>query len=446
MMIYMSVKISPLQRFKTLIQSVSRWLIPGLEVKRWFGLVIFGTTVISLGVADILLDFYRESTSVFWTDFVYYLSLLFLPPVYRALIFGTVGFGSILYGVMKLNQAILKPFIRPGKPIIDVVENFRRQRRGPHVAVIGGGQGLSTLLSGMKNFTRNLTAIVTVADDGGSSGRLRDTLGILPPGDIRNCLAALSSDEDLITQLFQYRFVNGGGDLEGHSFGNLFISALTDLTGSFEKAVAESGKVLSAHGNVLPSTLHDVRLLADKSLPFVDGEITIDGESRIPKIEGQVQRVWLEPKNPPAYPDAIQKILNADLIVIGPGSLYTSIIPNLLVPDIAMALQSSKALKVFVCNLVAQPGETEGYTCLDHVQAVEQHSSARLFDLVIVNDFDGKQKADLEWVGLGKDLDKNYPVYRCDVADPEKPGYHHAGKLSKALIDLLMERTGPLVF
>ena len=235
----MAVKQSLFNKIKTFLQSIFRWLIPGLGVKRWLALVLFGTTIVSLGFADILLDFYRESTSIFWTDFVYYGSLLFLPPIYRTMIFGSVGFGSILYGTMKLNQEILKPFIRPGKPVIEVVENFRRQSKGPNVVVIGGGQGLSTLLSGMKAFTRNLTAIVTVADDGGSSGRLRDTLGILPPGDIRNCLAALSNDEDLITQLFQYRFVNGGGGLEGHSFGNLFISALTDLTGSFEKAVTQ---------------------------------------------------------------------------------------------------------------------------------------------------------------------------------------------------------------
>jgi len=442
----MSVNFSPMQRIKTFLNSITRWLIPGLGVKRWFALVLFGTTVISLGVADVLLDFYRESTSIFWTDFVYYMSLLFLPAYIRTIVFGGIGFGSIIYGVLKLNQAILRPFVRPGKPVIDMVENFRRQSRGPHVVVIGGGQGLSTMLRGMKNFTRNLTAIVTVADDGGSSGRLRDTMGILPPGDIRNCLAALSNDEDLIAQLFQYRFVNGGGDLEGHSFGNLFISALTDLTGSFEKAVAESGKVLSVHGKVLPATLHDVRLLAGKRLPYVDGEVTINGESKIPQIKGQVQRVWLEPNNPPAYPDAIQKILNADLIAIGPGSLYTSIIPNLLVPDIAKALQSSKALKVFICNLITQPGETEGYSCKDHVKALEEHTATRLFDLVIVNDSGEIGNGDMEWVKADPDLEDFYPVYRCDVADPEKPGYHHAGKLSKIMIDLLMERTGPLVF
>jgi len=442
----MSVKFSPMQRIKTFLNSLSRWLTPGLGVKRWFVLVLFGTTVISLGVADVLLDFYRESTSAFWTDFVYYVSLLFLPPIVRALIFGGIGFGSIIYGVLKLNQAILRPFVKPGKPVIDIVENFRRQSRGPRVVVIGGGHGLSTLLRGMKDFTRNLTAIVTVADDGGSSGRLRDTMGILPPGDIRNCLAALSNDEDLIAQLFQYRFVNGGGDLEGHSFGNLFISALTNLTGSFEKAVAESGKVLSVHGKVLPATLHDVRLLADKALPYVDGEVTINGESKIPQIKGQVRRIWLEPKNPPAYPEAIQKILNADLIAIGPGSLYTSIIPNLLVPDIAKALKSSKALKVFICNLITQPGETEGYSCKDHVNALDEHTGLRLFDMVIVNNSGEVGNGDLEWVKADEDLENFYSVYRCDVADTEKPGYHHAGKLSKILIDLLMERTGPLVF
>jgi uncharacterized cofD-like protein len=188
-----------------------------------------------------------------------------------------------------------------------------------------------------------------------------------------------------------------------------------------------------------------VRLLADKTLPYVNGEVTINGESKIPQIEGQVKRVWLEPKNPPAYPEAIQKILKADLIVIGPGSLYTSIIPNLLVPDIAKALKSSKALKVFICNLITQPGETDGYNCREHIQAVIEHTALGLFDLVIVNDGDDNTDDDMEWVTVDKDLEKLFATYRCDVADPEKPGYHHAGKLAKILIDLLMERTGPLV-
>ena len=241
---------------------------------------------------------------------------------------------------------------------MDQVSDFRRRERGPRVVVIGGGHGIATVLRGMKEYTNNLTAVVSVADDGGSSGELRRDLGILPPGDIRNCLAALSDDEALLTQLFQYRF-GGETGLGGHSFGNLFISALADLTGSFENAVAESGRALSVHGQVLPATLHNVRLVADVRLPQTETEVRVEGESQIPKAAGRVRRVWLEPNDASAYPPVIQAVLAADMIVIGPGSLYTSILPNVLVRDLLEAIHSSRAVKMFVTNIATQPGETE---------------------------------------------------------------------------------------
>ena len=211
-----------------------------------------------------------------------------------------------------------------------------------------------------------------MADDGGSSGRIRESYGILPPGDIRNCLAALSNDEALLTQLFQYRF-SGSPDLDGHSFGNLFITALSEITGSFEEAVAESGRVLSVSGRVLPSTLHNVRLVADVRLPHLMNEVRVEGESNIPAIAGRVKRVWLEPNNPPAFPPVLQALLNADLIVVGPGSLYTSLLPNLLVPDLMAAIRVSRALKIYVCNIATQSGETDLFSCNDHVRALEEH-------------------------------------------------------------------------
>jgi uncharacterized cofD-like protein len=270
-------------------------------------------------------------------------------------------------------------------------------------------------------------------------------MGILPPGDIRNCLAALSSDEDLISQLFQYRFANGGGALDGHSFGNLFISALSELTGSFEEAVAESGRVLSVYGQVLPSTLHDVRLVADKTLPHLMGEVRVKGESVISKVAGEVRRVWLEPDNPSAFPKAVQALLQADMVVIGPGSLYTSILPNLLVPDIVAALRSTDAFKAFVCNVTTQQGETDGYSCCDHVRSIEMHAGSNIFDLVVANSFYESDLPDgLEWVKLDEDQALSYPVYPADVADWQNPGKHDDAKLSQLLIDLLMERTGPL--
>ncbi|MGD8454967.1 MAG: uridine diphosphate-N-acetylglucosamine-binding protein YvcK [Anaerolineales bacterium] len=428
------------------IRQFLRWFTPGLGVKRWFFVILMGTTAISIGLAFLLLDLYRNTTDDRFLTFISYISLIFLPRPLRALIFAGLGIGLVIIGILRLNRSILAPFIRPGRPVIDTLEHFRRIDRGPRVTVIGGGHGLATLLRGMKKFTRNLAAIVTVADDGGSSGRLRDSLGILPPGDIRNCLTALSSDEDLINQLFQYRYVGAGGELEGHSFGNLFISALSEITGSFEDAVAESGRVLSVYGRVLPSTLHDVRLIADKSLPHVRREVRVKGESHISEVTGEVRRLWLEPNNPPAFPAAVQALLQADMIVIGPGSLFTSILPNLLVPDIAAAIRTSKALKIFVCNATTQKGETDGYTCGDHISAIEDHIGPGFFDLIVSNgNSSGKLPEGVEWVEVNPELEAIYAVYQSDLADEENPGRHDPEKLAQVVIDLFMERTGPLV-
>lgn len=422
-----------------------RWLTPGLGVKRWIILILFGTFLIGIGGAMLVLDFYRTAPDSWWLPIFDWLSLRFLDRTLRAGIFGSLGVGTLIYGVIKLNSSLMAPYLRPGRPVVDTLADHRRRGRGPRVVVIGGGHGMATLLRGLKEHTHNLTAIVTVADDGGSSGRLRSSLGVLPPGDIRNCLAALSNDETLITQLFQYRFSSGENGMEGHSFGNLFISALSEITGSFEEAIAESGRVLSVYGRVLPATLHDVRLVADLSVPMSNVEVRVRGESQIPAITGAVRRVWLEPNAPPAYPEAVNALLNSDLIVIGPGSLYTSILPNLLVPDLAAALRNSPALKIFICNLATQAGETEGYACGDHIRALEAHVGPGFFDIVIGNK---EQGADLpggsQWVVAEEGLSEQYALYAADLSDPEKPGHHKAEKLAQTLIDLLQERTGPL--
>ena len=433
-------------RVRIWLRQILRWLRPGLGVKRWLVLVLGGTALMGAGVAVVVLDVYRTSPDTWWLPLLTYISLQFLSRPLRALIFGSLGIGLIGAGIWGLNSSLLAPFVRKDRTVVDTLTQYRRRERGPRVVVIGGGRGQSTLLRGLKEYTRNLTAVVTVADDGGSSGRLRDTTGILPPGDIRNCLAALSNDEDLITQLFQYRFADGGGGLEGHSFGNLFISALSEITGSFEEAVAESGKVLSVSGRVLPSTLHDVRLVADLAMPQFSGEFRVKGESRIPEATGEVQRVWLEPDNPPAFPAVIKALLRADLIVIGPGSLYTSIIPNLLVPDIAAAVRSSEALKIFICNVATQPGETDDYNCGDHIRALEAHVGPRFFDMVVSNDaLSGTLPEGSQWVLAEDELEARYALYRSDVADEENAGRHDSAKLTEVLINLLEERTGPLV-
>jgi uncharacterized cofD-like protein len=296
----------------------------------------------------------------------------------------------------------------------------------------------------LKSYTKKLTAIVTVADDGGSSGRLRESFGILPPGDIRNCLAALSNDEQMLTQLFKYRF-SGAGGLDGHSFGNLFLTALADITGSFESAIAESGKVLSVSGRVLPSTLHDVRLVADMQLPHSLNQVRVQGESRIPKMAGRVRRVWLEPNDAPAFPPTLKAVLNADMIVVGPGSLYTSLLPNLLVPDLLGAIRASRALKVYVCNIATQTGETDVYTCYDHVHALEEHVGEGLFDVILCNDnYNGQLNDGSQFVRCDEKTLDDARTYCADLSDENYPWRHDSSKLAGTLIQLLEEHTGPL--
>ncbi|GAB4424741.1 MAG: YvcK family protein [Anaerolineales bacterium] len=419
--------------------------MPGLGIKRWFFLALGGMILLAVGSAIFLLDLYRtEFTNQAFLTFLSYASLRFLPRWTRVLIFGGLGIAMITIGIWELNRSILRPFLRPGSSVVDSLMDYRRRGRGPHIVAIGGGHGLSTLLRGLKAHTDNLTAVVTVADDGGSSGRLRESFGILPPGDIRNCLAALSNDETLLTQLFQYRF-SGEPGLDGHSFGNLFISALSDITGSFEEAIAESGRALSVRGRVLPSTLHSVKLVADVRLPYTANEVRVEGESRIPEAAGRVRRVWLEPNDAPAFPPVIRAILNADMIVVGPGSLYTSLLPNLLVNDLLAALKVSSALKVFVCNVATQAGETDAFSCYDHVRSLEEHIGEDLFDVVLCND---NYHADLgghaQWVVADEKSRSDARLYTTDLVDLERPWRHDSVKLSQILVDLLYERTGPL--
>jgi uncharacterized cofD-like protein len=434
------------QRFRGNFRQSLRWLIPGLGVKRWLLLILLGITLLGVGLAILILDIYRTAPDTWWLPIISAASLRFLPRLLRAVIFGGLGVALIIGGMWGVNRSLLAPFLTPGRRVVDALAGHRRRGRGPRIVAIGGGHGQSNLLRGLKAFTHNITAIVTVADDGGSSGRLRKSLGILPPGDIRNCLAALSNDEAMLTQLFQYRFADGSSGLDGHSFGNLLISALSEITGSFEDAIAESGRVLSVSGRVLPSTLHNVQLVADMMLPHLVSEVRVAGESRIPESNGKVRRVWLEPNSPPAFPQAIKALLAADLIAIGPGSLYTSILPNLLVPDIADAIRSSRALKLYICNLATQPGETDGYTCFDHTRAIEEHAGVGLFDIIVANNnYEAKLPGDIEWIRINNSLDMYYAVYSSDLVDLSHPWRHDGEALAKVVLDLLEERTGPLV-
>jgi uncharacterized cofD-like protein len=437
-----------LDRFRQRVSQSLRWLSPGLGVKRWLFFILVGTTLLGIGFGVFILEIYRSTpadANVWWLSFLSTISLRALARPLRVVIFAGIGLGFLLGGIYGLNRVLLSPFVRPGSAVVDTLAGHRRRERGPRIVAIGGGHGLSMLLRGLKAYSHNLTAVVTVADDGGSSGRLRRTMGILPPGDIRNCLAALSNDEALMTQLFQYRFADRSSELDGHSFGNLFISALAELTGSFEEAVAESGRVLSVHGRVLPSTLRDVRLIADVVLPHTTQEIRIKGESRIPQVKGHVRRVWMEPDNPPAFPAVIKAILSADMIVIGPGSLYTSILPNLLVPDISAAIQASPALKVFVCNVATQPGETDAFTCGDHIQALENHVGGGLFNVLVCNEnFDEELPDGMAWVKSGENPILDYAVFQGDLISAVQPWHHDESKLAFVLMNIYRTQTGSL--
>src|SRR5437762_1147359 len=353
-----------------------RWLTPGLQIKRWLLLLMVSELVLVLGVAYALREAYQTITL---PHIFYYITLQILPYWARAFIFGVFGVGLLVISYLKLTQSVLGPFL-PGNStssVVEMIHAFRLRGRGPRIVAIGGGTGLSSLLRGLKTYTSNLSAIVTVADDGGSSGRLRDEYRILPPGDFRQCLIALADAEPLMKQLFDHRFKEGS--LNGHAFGNLFIMAMADVTGNFEQALRESGKVLAVKGTIVPSTLQDVTLVAS-----INGS-TVEGESKIPKQNSPISHVFLKPDGVQVNPEAAQAILNAELITVGPGSLYTSILPNLLVEGMVEAIKASAALKLYICNLAAQPGETDGYGVQDYLRVIREPVGADLFDLVHVH-------------------------------------------------------------
>lgn len=353
------------------------WLLPGLQVKRWFAMIFIGSVLITLGI----MIFFNMRPVFFTLEFIRYIALRAHSGLVGVLV---MALGAILFfkGWQKTNLSMLDLNNEKGKEtILEALYRRRKLNRGPKIVAVGGGTGLSMLLKGIKKITNNVTAIVTVGDDGGSSGRLREEMGMLPPGDIRNCIAALADDEDLVTKLFQYRFKTGEG-LEGHSFGNLFLTALCSITGDMVRAVKESSNVLSIRGRVLPSTLDDMKLVAE----LEDGRI-IRGESNIPKAHGKIKRLFTDPENCRPLDDVIQAIKDADLIILGPGSLYTSVIPNLLIKEIAQEIAKSSAKKIYVCNIMTQPGETDSYNVSDHVNAIIKHAgSKRILDAVLVND------------------------------------------------------------
>jgi uncharacterized cofD-like protein len=309
--------------------------------------------------------------------------------------------------------------------------------RRPHIAALGGGTGLASLLRGLKRAPVDLTAIVTVADDGGSSGRLRRELGVLPPGDIRNCLVALADDESLMGTLFQHRFADG--DLSGHPFGNIFLAALTEVTGNFDLAIQECSRVLKINGRVLPSTLAQIRLWAER----VDGE-AVCGETRIAAGVGPCRRVWLEP-TPAAHAPAVEAVATADLVLLGPGSLFTSVLPHLAVPQIADALRDARGLRAYVCNVMTQPGETDGFAAHDHLERVLEAAPGGV-DVIVVHEGPLEPEALAAYAAQGQEpvqVDHErleglgVRVAAADVAEAGRAVRHSPDALGAVLLDLV---------
>ena len=357
-----------------------KWLYPGLGVKRWFILGIIGLILLSTGIAlllhinivDYIIKMIFELITNLSGSLPYYTNML-------------IGISLILLSLAMLTYAgnrfveKINKEIDQDEDLVNVLYKRNQLQKGPKVVAIGGGTGLSNLLRGLKEFTSNITAIVTVADNGGSSGKLRDELDILPPGDIRNCIVALADQEPLMEDLFQYRF-HKKGDLRGHSFGNLFIAAMSEVLGDFEDAVEESSKVLAIRGKVLPSTNEKVNLGA----LYEDGSEMV-GESEIPNESKGIRGVYLEPSSVQITERAKEALLTADYILVGPGSLYTSILPNLLVKGMVDSIKKSEAKKIFITNVMTQPGETTGYSAYDHIKAVYEHIGDKIFDYIIIN-------------------------------------------------------------
>ena len=413
-----------------------KWFYFGMHIKRWLLMVLIGVAIMGLGFGYVLREAYDELT---FPDQAYYVTLQFLPRLVRAAIFLVVASGFILFAVWKLNTSLLAAFITPSgdENIVDAVYRYRYQSRGPKIVCIGGGTGMPVLLRGLKDHSSNLTAIVTVGDDGGSSGVLRRELGVLPPGDVRNCIAALAEAEPLMTRLFQYRFNEGSG-LEGHSFGNLFIVAMSGITGNFEEAVRETSRVLAVRGLILPSTLSHVTVHARTA----DGH-EISGESNITLEGTRIDEVFLQPANVQANPETIRAILEADMVIVGPGSLLTSVLPNLLVDGIRQALAISQATKIYVCNVATQHGETDDFSVGDHCDTLVTHVGPGLFDYILANDNVGGPLPEA-WHSTPVQVDTpivdGARVITSDVVSEKNRYYHDSQKLAAAIFRIYNAR------
>ena len=427
------------------------WLRPGMLIKRWAALFMLGMVLTSLALAMALVYAYRYvAFPTRATELIQALTLQFLPrPARFALVLG-IGLGCLAFGFWRLSHSVISPLMARSAPGGNLAKIVAEHRFGPdrpalNVVAIGGGTGLSTLLRGLKHRDVGITAIVTVSDDGGSTGRIREEFNMPAPGDIRSCIVALADAESTVGRLFQYRFDQENSALAGHSFGNLFITALTQVTGSFEQAVIESARVLAVRGRVLPSTLENVSLAAE----LVDGSV-VRGESTISRKKAPIKRIFLEPRRPHGYEPALSAILNADLIVLGPGSLYTSVLPNLQVEGITQAIRWSAGQVVYVCNVATQPGETDHFGPADHINAIIDELGQGVLTAALVNSNAAPASAiKPEWRvdpvtydGLVL-ADRSVRVIARDVVNDHNPLRHDPDKLAAVLHELAREQVRP---
>ncbi|MBX3029081.1 MAG: YvcK family protein [Chloroflexi bacterium] len=419
-----------------------RWLRPTTGVSGWLIVVFVGELMLALAGGLVIRQLFRDVPADSPAGQAFNLATLqFLPDWARPVLVLVVGVAILVYGMRRLMGVLLEPFPDHTQPLVELVYQKRSLARGPRVVAIGGGTGQSTLLRGLKQLTSNITAIVTVADDGGSSGKLREELGIAPVGDIRNCIAALADAEPTMTRLLQYRFPteqDGQPGLGGHAFGNLLIAALSDIARDFEEGVRLSNRVLAVRGQVVPVAPQPLTLHAE----LADGQ-ELEGQSRIMRTRG-IRRVWISPDRVAASEDATDAVRTADLVVLGPGSLYTSLLPSLLVPGIRAALEESPALRVYVCNVATQPGETEGYTLSEHLAALHAHHVGHLVDVVVANgNLRARPPADYHQEPVRIDLVVGSGSPRLvvdDVVDIENAHRHDPAKLAATLLRLLDER------
>jgi uncharacterized cofD-like protein len=434
------------------LKKIRKYFLPGL--KRWIFFMPIGLIAIAFGIALVFKAHPVTRIAQFTWNTLSYIAD-HVPPTASGIVSIILGIFLLAYAVFRSSKQVLNIVAPDQNSLLDTLDRMHMANKGVKIVAIGGGTGLSNMLKGLKVYSSNITAVVTVADDGGSSGRLRESLNIVPPGDIRNCIAALAHDDEVITQLFQYRFdEDSPKDLQNHSFGNLFLTALVELGGSrnMADAVKQACKILKTRGKVLPVSNTPMNLEA-----YLEDGRLIKGESAIPEAGGKIKKLFCTPPIPPILPEVIDAIKEAEIIVYGPGSLYTSIIPNLLVPELIKSISKSSALKIYICNVMTQPGETSGYTAANHVEAIKEHTQeynadfSKLLDYIVVNN-SSPHKKQLEKYAA----DNQYPV-EVDQASLKNLGLkifptnliqrgnlvrHNPSKLAKSIMEIYSSNLG----